>query len=103
MSSEGKSPRVQVGKEPKNRTKQHNMKKNQITTTAGKEDVKDSTATQQRPTTTSEEIEGKISIADRTTATGTTTSNMAAMEDDADSIATMTTATFTSVNESEWE
>ena len=45
MSFVGNSPHFHVGKEPKSRTQQDNMKKNQGTNTAEKEDDTDSTAT----------------------------------------------------------
>ena len=45
MSFVGNFSHVQVGKEPKSRTQNDNMKKNQGTTTAEKEDNTESTAT----------------------------------------------------------
>ena len=53
MSFVGKFPHVQVGKEPRTRTQHDNMKKNQGTTTAEKEDDTDSTATKTTATFTS--------------------------------------------------
>ena len=53
MSFVGNFPHVQVEKEPKSRTQHDNMKENQGTTTAEKEDDTDSTATKTSATFTS--------------------------------------------------
>ena len=53
MSFVGNFPHAQVGKEPKSRTQHDNMKKNQLTTIAEKEDNTNSTATNTTTTFTS--------------------------------------------------
>ena len=52
MTVEGNSPLVQMGKEPEPRTQQYNMKIKPTTTSAAKEDDKDSTARLQQATVT---------------------------------------------------
>ena len=84
MTVSGNLPHVQVEEEPKNRTPNNNMNKHQRTIKTHEGNEADSAAT--KKTTT--EIPTPIN---------------AAKEDDADSTATMTTATFTSVYRSEWE
>ena len=76
-----------MGKEPEHRTQHYNMKKDQITTTAEKEDNKDFTAMQQEATTTAEKEDGTDSTANKATTTNEPTTSMAAKEDDADSTA----------------
>ena len=78
-----------MGKEPEQRTQHYHMKMNPTTTTAEKEDDKDSTAIQQQATTTAEKDDVTDSTADNTTTNNQSIISTAAKEDDADSTAKM--------------
>ena len=85
MTVEGYSPLVQMEKEPKPRTQHYNMKTNPTTTTAAKEDDKDSTVTLQQTTITAKKEDATDSTADRTSTINQLTTSRVAKEDDADS------------------
>ena len=87
MRLEGNSPQVQMGKEPEQRTQHYHMKINPTTTTAEKEDDKDSTATPQQNTIAAEKEDVMDSTADKATATNQSTTSTATNENDADSTA----------------
>ena len=87
MTAKGNSPMVQMGKEPEPRTQQYNMKINPTTTTAAKEDDKDSTAILQQATITAGKEDTTDSTADRKLTINQSTTSTVAKEDDADSTA----------------
>ena len=87
MRLEGNSPQVQMGKESEQRTQHYHMKMNPTTTTAEKEDNKDSTVTPQQAIITAEKEDVTDSTADKVKPTNQSITSTATKEDDADSTA----------------
>ena len=86
MRLEGSSSQVQMGKEPEQRIQHYHMKINP-TTTAEKEDNKDSTATHQQAIIAVEKEDATDSTANKATTTYQVITSTATEEDDTDSTA----------------
>ena len=87
MIPRGNSPQVQVGKEPRQRTRHKSTHINMTKTKTEKEDAQDSTVTRRHTSVTAEKEDATDSTAHKAGKEFLTTTNMATKEDAADSSA----------------